>query len=278
MIPPPQLDKILFSSSSNKYVYTCYALQLWLSAFMLQCLSALTCRCVSTPKQMKCSAVRVTLRCPSTALTWYSSIDNISMVNVQWIFTSALEIFISRALWHSLLIGEGKNRNKQKTSNTELAKVIMTSGRVSGLKSNEKKRSLNYVSTTNQIPFTSISVHFYWAGWKKSQKQISQNQDRWNLNYPRGWKLPDEMQDRLIKAVALLVRCNAGFWMKWGRKLLWRHEEWLQCRRAASPQKKEENPVISSSLWRVIGTTVRLSTPYIITTYTRPPNTPGHPC
>lgn len=157
-------------------------------------------------------------------------------------------------------------------------KWLWLPGRVSGLKSNEKKRSLNYVSTTNQIPFTSISVHFYWAGWKKSQKQISQNQDRWNLNYPRGWKLPDEMQDRLIKAVALLVRCNAGFWMKWGRKLLWRHEEWLQCRRAASPQKKEENPVISSSFWRVIGTTVRLSTPYIITTYTRPPNTPGHPC
>lgn len=151
MIPPPQWDKILFSSSSNKYVYTCYALQLWLSAFMLQCLSALTCRCVSTPKQMKCSAVRVTLRCPSTALTWYSSIDNISMVNVQWIFTSALEIFISRALWHSLLIAEGKNRNKQKTSNTELAEVIMTSGRVSGLKSNEKNAV--WIMWVRQIKF-----------------------------------------------------------------------------------------------------------------------------
>lgn len=136
------------------------------------------------------------------------------MMNVQRIRTSALEIFIGR--------------NKQKTFDTELAE----------LKLNEKG-SLNYLGTTNQIPFTSFNVHFFWAGWKESDRETDICMAG---NYHQ------------------LVYC-----MKWGRQLLWRHKEWLQCRRLSSPRRKDEYPVISSSFWREIITTVRLSTPCIIT-------------
>ena len=185
------------------------ALCCWLSAFKLQCLSALT--CISTQEQMKYSAVRVSLRCPPTALIWYSSVNNISNDECS-------------ANPH---IRTGNLHRQEQTKDIR--------HRIGWTEIKWKR----HLGTTNQIPFTSFNIHFFWAGWKESDRETDICMAG---NYHQ------------------LVYC-----MKWGRQLLWRHKEWLQCRRLSSPRRKDEYPVISSSFWREIVTTVRLSTPCIIT-------------